>query len=541
MKTRVQLTKLAALSASSTLALVLFWQSHGTAQSRNTELVYFTTPAVVVHASAHAPTGITAVSDYDVLRLGDLGDLEPRVAAVTIGAGRAAGTASLSSFSATAVTAGHHTVISRAFREVLAHDPQGRGEVRIIVHFSAAASCVHSPDEYTDSAAWGVSLGQWSRVAWLTHDHDNPSNPVTWPTEYPTPYPGNVLPLAAGGTHQAFDGQSVYARYLMGNGHTIYSEQGEGSSSTQTASASVPVVPGAAYLMRVLAVSNGNCVAVVDPVFEVDPSNPDVTLEFPNTVVDPEPQSPLLGLSPEDLAAMGIDPQPFLDLGFFDVPPTDPPHPEPPASDTTPPTTTAATTPDANLDWWNNTPVTVSLAATDNAGGTGVKELHVTLSGASSGSDVVSGATGHVMISSEGVSTVTYYAVDNAGNQEVPNTLTVRIDRTPPALSGMPAADCVLWPPDHRMVQIASIAAADSLSGPAGEPAITVTSNEPDAGLGNDDLVPDVTIEGGNVQVRAERAGNGPGRIYSITATSTDLAGNTTTAASTCIVPHDRR
>ena len=68
---------------------------------------------------------------------------------------------------------------------------------------------------------------------------------------------------------------------------------------------------------------------------------------------------------------------------------------------------------------------------------------------------------------------------------------------------------------------------------------ITATSNEPENGIGDGDLAPDVVISGGNVQLRAERAGNGKGRVYTIKAQSTDLAGNTTTKVTTCNVPHD--
>jgi hypothetical protein len=42
------------------------------------------------------------------------------------------------------------------------------------------------------------------------------------------------------------------------------------------------------------------------------------------------------------------------------------------------------------------------------------------------------------------------------------------------------------------------------------------------------------------VSVRADRAGGGTGRVYTITASATDLAGNTAAAAATCTVPHDQ-
>ena len=84
------------------------------------------------------------------------------------------------------------------------------------------------------------------------------------------------------------------------------------------------------------------------------------------------------------------------------------------------------------------------------------------------------------------------------------------------------------------MVQVGAVTASDALSGVAsGSPAIGIDSNEP--------LAPsDVDIDGGVVQVRASRPGTSDGRIYTITAEAADLAGNTATAASTCVVPHDQ-
>jgi hypothetical protein len=131
-----------------------------------------------------------------------------------------------------------------------------------------------------------------------------------------------------------------------------------------------------------------------------------------------------------------------------------------------------------------------------------------------------------VKISAEGATTLTYFAVDNAGNQEAAKTLTVRIDQTPPTISGLPS-NCSLWPPDHRLVQVASVSVSDALSGPAGPPIVTAKSNEPEDGTGDGDLAPDEVISGDIVQLRAERAGSGTGRIYTIRATASDLAGNT--------------
>ena len=133
----------------------------------------------------------------------------------------------------------------------------------------------------------------------------------------------------------------------------------------------------------------------------------------------------------------------------------------------------------------------------------------------------------------DGDHTLHYRAVDKLGHLEAAKTLSFKIDATAPVLAGLPES-CVIWPPNDRMIAVATIAASDSLSGVA--PAslvIAVNSNEPINQT-------DVRINGVAVQVRANRLGSGNGRIYNITAEAADLAGNTVTAESTCVVPHDQ-
>ena len=68
-----------------------------------------------------------------------------------------------------------------------------------------------------------------------------------------------------------------------------------------------------------------------------------------------------------------------------------------------------------------------------------------------------------------------------------------------------------------------------------------VSSNEPVNCTGDGDTGPDWTIAGAHgVSLRAERAGNGSGRTYTITITAKDAAGNTSTGTTTVAVPHNR-
>ena len=211
-------------------------------------------------------------------------------------------------------------------------------------------------------------------------------------------------------------------------------------------------------------------------------------------------------------------------------------------ADTVPPTTTATPNPGPNGNGWNSTNVTVRLSAVDNPGGSGVKQISYALSGAQGGGGVATGSSTSVAIATEGTTTLTYFARDNAGNQEAPRSLTIRIDRTPPVISGLPAPGCTLWPPNHKLVQVGTVTASDGLSGLVpGSLTIRGTSNEPPLEIGSGQTSPDIVITGPTVQLRAERSGTGTGRIYALTAEASDLAGNRATGTATCTVPHDQR
>ncbi len=217
-----------------------------------------------------------------------------------------------------------------------------------------------------------------------------------------------------------------------------------------------------------------------------------------------------------------------------------------PPSDTIPPITTATPSPAPNGNGWNNADVTVNLNATDNPGGSGVKEIQFFFSGAQLGSGTVSGSTASVMISAEGTTILTYFAKDNAGNQEAPNTLTIRIDKTSPTLACSVSPN-TLWPPNHKMVAVtASVTVTDLTSGSAGFILTSVTSSEPDEGLGDGDFPNDIqgfivgTSDTSGL-LRAERSGIGNGRVYNLTYEGMDLAGNLATCSVTVTVPHDQR
>jgi hypothetical protein len=183
--------------------------------------------------------------------------------------------------------------------------------------------------------------------------------------------------------------------------------------------------------------------------------------------------------------------------------------------DKTPPVIAGTPMPAPNANRWNNTDVTVSFTAADALSGVEVIDPPVTLTAEGAGQEAIGTAT------------------DRAGNTSA-TIVTIHIDKTPPILFGLPDPACLLWPPNQKLVLVASVGASDGLSDVA--PATLVVGATSSEGGGNGDIV----IVGTNVQVRSSRNGGGSGRTYTVTASVRDLAGNAATQSGGCFVPHDR-
>jgi len=115
-------------------------------------------------------------------------------------------------------------------------------------------------------------------------------------------------------------------------------------------------------------------------------------------------------------------------------------------------------------------------------------------------------------------------------------------DTEPPNITSPSVDPSVLWPPNHRMVNVTvSYDVTDNCPLPPNSCTLSVTSNEPVNGTGDGDTSPDwIVLDDHHVQLRAERAGNGNGRIYTITITCIDSGGNSSSESVTVTVPHDR-
>jgi hypothetical protein len=142
--------------------------------------------------------------------------------------------------------------------------------------------------------------------------------------------------------------------------------------------------------------------------------------------------------------------------------------------DETPPVTSIALSPAARAGW-NDSSVTVTLTATDDD--SGVAEIDFSASGAQTvASTIVNGGSASLTVSAEGLTTVSFHAVDNAGNVEGARTGAVRIDLTPPAISATrpPAPNSAGW---NNMPVSVSFACSDALSGVAScSPPVTVST-----------------------------------------------------------------
>lgn len=129
--------------------------------------------------------------------------------------------------------------------------------------------------------------------------------------------------------------------------------------------------------------------------------------------------------------------------------------------ETTPPTTQIDIVPHSNIAGWHNQDLTITLTAVDNEGGSGVKEISYSYSGEVNESQTVASNTVNLNFSTEGITDLTYYAKDNAGNTESENSIELKLDKTSPVLV-MPGLNSTYI---YNSALQFNFSASDSLSG----------------------------------------------------------------------------
>jgi len=251
------------------------------------------------------------------------------------------------------------------------------------------------------------------------------------------------------------------------------------------------------------------------------------------------------------------------------------------------PITTAVVTGKQGTNGWYVSDVQMTLTATDNDCGSGVQAIYYSVDGVET---VVQGSSASYAIAGDGTHTVTWNAVDNAGNAETPQEMRINIDTTPPSIPAITANPSILWPPNHKMTDVLiGGVVSDARSGIASAKIIVTdeygTYNMTVPGIGNanpfeslfagtelsgrSSSITAVTVDptgdpstgtiltitdalgihamtvpgnGNAIQLESWRAGSDrDGRVYTITAVIIDNAGNQSTGTTTVLVPHDMR
>lgn len=139
-----------------------------------------------------------------------------------------------------------------------------------------------------------------------------------------------------------------------------------------------------------------------------------------------------------------------------------------------------------------------------------------------------------------GIHVFTLTVDDHNGGFASDTVVITVLDTAVPEITALTATPSVIPQTNHEMVSVVVSASISGCDSTASCRIVSVTSNEPDDGLGDGDTATDWTITGElTLDVRAERAGRGTGRVYTITVACTDASGNTSTSTVTVTVPHD--
>ena len=202
------------------------------------------------------------------------------------------------------------------------------------------------------------------------------------------------------------------------------------------------------------------------------------------------------------------------------------------------PTTAAAATPSSPTgdNGWYTGDVTIALEAADDCSGVARTEYSI------DGGATWAAYAGGIAVGAEGTTTILYRSADEAGNVEEVQTLSVKIDQTAPPLS-LSADPSTIWPPDGRQVEVTIAGAgSDAVSGLAGVTYVVADEYGAPLGINPRALAGAAAEWSESLQVEARRHGRDrDGRVYRVTATLRDAAGNTATATATILVPHDQR
>lgn len=135
--------------------------------------------------------------------------------------------------------------------------------------------------------------------------------------------------------------------------------------------------------------------------------------------------------------------------------------------------------------------------------------------------------------------------VDGTATDDV--QITVVADEEPPQVV-LSSSEAELWPPNHKVHAFVAADFVESVTdacdtelAPENAVFTSGTSDEADNANGDGNTTGDLAFHCGTALVRSERAGPGDGRVYTLTLSVQDAAGNLSEPALVTIsVPHDR-
>ncbi len=138
---------------------------------------------------------------------------------------------------------------------------------------------------------------------------------------------------------------------------------------------------------------------------------------------------------------------------------------------------------------------------------------------------------------------ITLRVTDATGLTSTDEVVVKVVDTLPPVVD-VSLTPSRLWPPNHKLVHVTATVKVRECT-PYTVSLVSITSNEPDNGLGDGDTSGD--IQGADpgspdyeFDLRAERAGGGSGRTYTVTYRVVDAGGLATLATAQVVVPHDQ-